>query len=164
MLWLANMVYSIPMLIPLCLWAASFPVLMAAIQEGSAEDAIGALTGGVGIFVMCCISIYALVLSFITPAIHIQFSRFGTFASCFRLSEIFGLVSKNSGNYLTAWLVWLGGSLLIGLILTALTAIVGWIPCIGWIFAILVSGLGSAYIFAFYSHLFGQVGAQVPQA
>jgi hypothetical protein len=162
-LWLANLVYAIPMLIPLCLWMLSFPALMSAAQSGNAEEAISALTGGIGFVVICCVSIYGLILSFITPAIHIQFSHKGSFGSCFQLREIFALVSQNIGNYLTAWLVWLGGSILIGIVISILATVLGLIPCLGWILAMLISGLGSAYILVFYSHLFGQISSQSPQ-
>jgi hypothetical protein len=118
--------------------------------------------GGVLFYGLVCVFVfYAIALSVIYPAILILFSREGTFASCFKLREVFDLISKNAGPFFTAWGLSLVGGFGVGLVIGIFNLIVGWIPCIGWI-ASLVLSLGSGvYIAAVYAHLFGQFGALV---
>jgi hypothetical protein len=47
-------------------------------------------------------------------------------------------------------------SFVVGLV----TAVVGWIPCVGWIITLLLTMLSVAYIGAVTGHLVGQYGAE----
>ena len=51
------------------------------------------------------------------------------------------------------------GGFAIGLIAGLITMVIGWLPCIGWIIAWIVTSVANVWITAFYAHLFGQVGA-----
>ncbi|MES0360195.1 MAG: DUF4013 domain-containing protein, partial [Anaerolineales bacterium] len=88
------------------------------------------------------------------------FARKGTFGSCFEISEIIKIVSEDTSEYLTAWLISIVGAILVGIIIAIATGLLGWIPCIGWIIAWLISAIGSAYMYVIFSHLFGQVSAE----
>ena len=115
--------------------------------------------GGILLFgVFCLLVIYALALSVVFPAIEIIFARQGTFASCFKLREAYDLVRRNAGPLFTAWLVFIGAALVIGFVFGTITALLGWIHCLGWIVSIVLS-LGSAvYILTINAYLFGQFG------
>lgn len=163
-LFAAGLVYASPILILMCL-----PLSMVAFSglisgNSNMEDLARVITdaGGVLFYGLLCVFVfYAIVLSVIYPAILILFSREGTFASCFKLREVFDLISKNASPFFTAWGLSLVGGFGVGLVIGIFNLIVGWIPCIGWI-ASLVLSLGSGvYIAAVYAHLFGQFGALV---
>jgi hypothetical protein len=163
-LFAAGLVYASPILILMCL-----PLSMMAFSglfsiNSNMEDLARVITdaGGVLFYGLLCVFVfYAIALSVIYPAILILFSREGTFASCFKLREVFDLISKNAGPFFTAWGLSLVGGFGVGLVIGIFNLIVGWIPCIGWI-ASLVLSLGSGvYIAAVYAHLFGQFGALV---
>ena len=109
--------------------------------------------------ILCLVVVYGVTLSVVYPAILVVFSHGGTFASCFKFQQVFELVGKNAGPFFTAWIVSFFSSLGIALVIGFLSAFVGWIPCIGWIFSIVVSLGSSIYIMTVYSYLFGQFGA-----
>jgi hypothetical protein len=158
-LFLAGLIYALPAVI---LGSVIFPVLLLPAFSGDAnmQETFTAMAGGSTILVACCVSLYALALSFYMPAVNIHFARIGTFGSCFQLSEIFKLVSQNIGNYLLAWLMTIVFGIVVGLIISVVSAVIGWVPCIGWAIAWLVAGFGGVWSSSIYAHLFGQVGAQ----
>ncbi len=152
----------LPVLLIICLPLGFFAV--SGVLSGSNElqdlSEIIAGVGGVAFFgLLCLFTLYGLILSVVYPAILVIFSREGTFASCFKFQEIFGIIGKNPGPFFTAWLISFLGGIGVGLIIGFVSAVVGWIPCIGWI-ASLVLGLGTTvYVATIYAHLFGQFGA-----
>lgn len=159
---LAGLVYSLPMLLVVCL-PLGFIAIPAMISSGGnmqdVADALAATGGVLFMCLMCLFVVYALALSVLYPAIQVHFARQGTFASCFKLREIFSLVSRNSGPFFTAWLVSIGASLVVSFAAGILGALIGWIPCLGQLVVLVVS-LGAMVIFmAVYAHLFGQFGA-----
>lgn len=161
-LFAAGIIYALPILLIICLPLGFFAV--SGVLSGSNElqdlSEIIAGVGGVAFFgLLCLFTLYGLILSVVYPAILVIFSREGTFASCFKFQEIFGIIGKNPGPFFTAWLISFLGGIGVGLIIGFVSAVVGWIPCIGWI-ASLVLGLGTTvYVATIYAHLFGQFGA-----
>jgi hypothetical protein len=157
----ASLIYASPILIALCL-----PLGLSvgsSLLSGSSNmqdlERIVTETGSVLFFCLLCVFLlYGLVLSIIYPAILIMFSSEGTFASCFKLSEAFGMISKNVAPFFTAWTLSLAASLGVGLIAGFVNLVVGWIPCIGWIVGLVLAMGTGAYGTAVYAHLFGQFG------
>ncbi len=161
-LFAAGLVYALPMLIVICL-PLSFFVVSGILSGSNNLQNIGqavATAGGLLFYcLMCVFLIYALILSVIYPAILVIFSREGTFASCFNFREVIDLVSKNASSFFTAWIINLLGGLGVGLIVGIINAIIGWIPCLGWIVALALGLSSGIYIATIYAHLFGQFGA-----
>jgi hypothetical protein len=158
LIWVAGLIYSLPAIIiaclPLGLWI--IPVT-AESSNTSTADTLAAVFTGVGIIFVCLLILYLLAFSFYFPAAYINFARKGTFGSCFEIGEIIKIVSQNTNKYLTAWLVSIVGAILVGIVLSILGSIMAFIFCIGWIITWVVSALASVYLFAIFSHLFGQV-------
>ena len=161
-LFAAGLVYALPMLIVICLPLGIFTFSSILSDNNDLQNISQVLATVSGLLLsclMCLFLIYALVLSVIYPAILVIFSREGTFASCFRFREVIDLVSKNAGPFFTAWGINLVSGLGIGFVVSIVNALIGWIPCIGWIAGLIV-GLGSGvYIATIYAHLFGQFSA-----
>jgi len=156
----AGLIYTLPLIIiflPIGIMSAG------GIISGNGKlQGIGHIFSGAGSVLLYCflcfIIIYALALSVVYPAILVMFARDGTFASCFKLREVFGIVNKNAGPFFTAWIVSFGGGVVVGLIVGFINLIVGWIPCFGWIVSLATSLASTIYILTAYAFLFGQFG------
>jgi hypothetical protein len=164
MLVLAGLVYALPIFILSCL-PLSVMTIPAIIASGNSDfqDVANAVTGAGGVLfaaMSCLFVVYGLVLSVIFPAIYVNYAKEGTFASCFKLREVFNLIGKNAGTFFTAWGISLVAGLVVGLVAGIVTAVLGWIPCFGWIVSIVITlGVG-VYLAMIYSYLFGQFGRQ----
>ena len=157
-LFVASLIYSIPVLVLSCIPLTLLGGLSAT-QEGNLSDQAAALFTGVGGIFGCLILIYGLFLTFIFPAIFINYARNSTFSALFEFGRIMKIISTELAMYVTAWLVSLLAGIVVGLVVGLFATILGFIPCLGWILAILISAVGSVYTFYIYGHLFGQVGA-----
>lgn len=159
LIWAAGFIYSLPALIIACL-PLGFLTISVLAEDSNLSDTFFLVFTGVGIFLICLIVLYLLVFSFYFPAVYINFARKGTFGSCFEIGEIIKIVSENTSEYLTAWLISIVGAILVGIIIAVAIGLLGWILCIGWIIAWLISAIGSVYMYVIFSHLFGQVSAE----
>jgi len=162
-IWLAGFIYTLPAIIISCLPLGL--LIIPASSEISTEgfyqsDALLSAITGVGLIFLCLLVLYLLAFSFYFPAVLIHFAQKGTFGSCFEIGAIIKIVSKNTSKYLTAWLVSIVGAVVVGIIISFTSIILGFIICIGWLLAWVISALASVYLFAVYAHLFGQVVAE----
>ena len=162
-IWAAGFIYSLPALLIACLPLGL--LIIPASSEISTDtvsqpDVWLSVFTGVGLIFLCLLLLYALALSFYFPAVYINFARKGTFGSCFEIGEIIKIVSQNTGKYLTAWLVSIVGAIVIGIVISIVAAVLSFVICIGWLLTWILSALTTVYLFAIYSHLFGQVVAE----
>src|SRR5512143_1494055 len=126
---IATLIYALPALLLFC------PLIFLPFPRGDfGSDARQAFTGmlvGTTLTFTCLIALYGLLLSFLMPAIYLNFARKGTFSACFEFGEIWRIMSRNLGEYITSWLIVLvigvGASFVIGLV----AAILAIIPCFG---------------------------------
>jgi hypothetical protein len=164
MLVLAGLVYALPIIVLSCL-PLSVMTIPAIIASGNSDfqDVANTITGAGGVLfaaMSCLFVIYGLVLSVIFPAIYVNYAKEGTFASCFQLREIFNIIGKNAAAFFTAWGMSLVAGLVVGVISSIVTGVLGWIPCVGWIIAIVITLGVTVYMMMIYAHLFGQFGKQ----
>jgi len=160
-LFLAGLVYALPMLIVICL-PLSFMIVPAILSNnGKMQDVAQALVGAGSILFLCLLCVflvYALFLSVVYPAILVIFTREGTFASCFKFREVFDLIGKNTSSFFTAWGISFGAGLVIGFVVGIIQAILNIIPCIGQIISLVLTMGIVVYTSSVYAHLFGQFG------
>ena len=163
MLVLAVLVYALPIIVLSCLPLSVFavPAILSGNQDMKGLSDAMAGVGGVLVAGMSCVfAIYGLILSVIFPAIYVLYAREGTFASCFKLREVFDIIGKNAGPFFTAWGISIAAGLVVGLVASIVTGVLGLIPCLGWNVSIMITlGIG-VYLSMIYSHLFGQFGRQ----
>ena len=161
-LFAAGLVYSLPILLVVCLPMGIMGISGALSGNSDLQD-VGEVIAGVGGLLGLCLGglflIYGLFLSIVYPAILVLFAREGTFASCFKFREVIDLISKNAGTFFTAWGISLLTGFGVGLVAGLVSGVVGWIPCVGWIAALVASVGSTIYATAVYAHLFGQFGA-----
>jgi MFS family permease len=159
----AGLIYALPAILVGCMLSGlAFMPLIAISGEGDQGLNQGLALGSTGLLIAisCCIGLYGLAISFVFPAVFINYSRKGTFGACFEFSEIMRLVSANLGEYVTAWVVVIAFGFVVGLVIGVIGMLVGWIPCVGWIILWAISAVAGAYIGAVYAHMFGQVGTE----
>jgi hypothetical protein len=159
MLILARLIYALPVIL-LIIIPGGLGVITALVQQRDVQEVLGMVTGGVGILLLCVLVLYAVVLSIVYPAVQINFARQKTFGACFQLGQIFHFVFGNAGDFFLAWLVYIGGTLAVGLVVSAVTFLLSWIPCIGQVVLVLVAALQGVWIGTLYAFLFGQVGRE----
>lgn len=156
----ARLIYLLPLII---IFMPIIIIAFSGIISGNKNlQDVGKLMAGAGgillVGVICLLVIYAFALSVVFPVIEIIFARKGTFASCFNLREAYDLISRNSGPFFTAWLVYIVSALVIGFAFGIIGALLGWIPCLGWIVSIVLTLGSSIYILTIFAYLFGQFG------
>ena len=148
-IFLAQMVYTLPMLIVVCIASVATGGLGAVAESGGNPDALAALMGTTMFLMMCLMFIYMIALIFISPAVVIQYIlNDDTFGACFRFGEVFGIARDSIADILIVLLVTIGINIVLGL--------VGWIPCIGQIIAF----MAVPYVMAVTGHLYGQIATK----
>jgi len=161
-LFAAGLIYGLPILIVVCLPLGVMGISGMLSGNSNFQD-LGQVIGGIGsalfFCLMCGFLVYGLFLSIIYPAILVLFAREGTFASCFKFRQVIDLISKNSGPFFTAWGVSLLAALGVGFVGGIVGAVLGWIPCLGWIVVMVISLGSTVYATSVYAHLFGQFGS-----
>ncbi len=162
MLFLVNLVYTLPMILLICLPLSILfvsAVLFAMNNSREAASTIAIAGGVVGLGVWCVWVLYSLALSIVFPVIQLVYARQGTFAACFNFREIFSLLGKNAASIFTTWAVYDG--LVIGFSIVAIPFVwlTSWIPCLGSIVGVMVPLAGIVYFLLVFAHLIGQVGA-----
>ncbi len=157
----AGLIYALPMLLLIGIPTA-FLVFAGILSGNQNLEDISRVMAGLGSVVfftlLCVVILYGLALSIIYPAILLMYAREGTFASCFQFRRILDLISKNSGPFLTLWGVSIVAGLVVGMVVSLATALVGWVPCIGWIAGLILSLGSGVYYTSIHAHLVGQFG------
>jgi hypothetical protein len=162
LLWLATIIYGIPVFIFGCISVGLIVGSGVAVDSLEFQDAAGVLFSGIGIVSICMmllILLYSLLVSFYFPAVAINFARKGNFGSCFEFGEIFGIVSTNLGKYITAWLVAIVAFVILNFVVGLVASALWIVICIGWIIAWIFSAIANVWISTVGAHLFGQYGA-----
>jgi hypothetical protein len=159
-LFVVGLIYSLPALLITC------PLFFLPFTRGDfSREGQQALTGmfvGTTLLLTCAVAIYGLLISFLMPAIYLNFARKGTFAACFEFGEIWHIMSKNLGDYIVAWLIIIVVGIGVSFVISIVGAVLAIIPCCGWILAWILFGVTTVWILAVFGHLFGQIGAEPP--
>ncbi len=162
LLTLAHLLYSLPMMVvALATIGLAFLVGVAIAATGS--GVAGILTG-LAVVVLGGVFnwIYGFALSFWSPAIAVQYARWGTFGSCFAFSEMTALIRRNVSNYLTTWGAHFVGRLAMATVLPMVAMFLSFIPIIGSLLTMLAFMAGYLYLALVMAHLLGQLMTEDP--
>jgi hypothetical protein len=152
-LFVINFVLSLPLLVLSCIFSIATGGI--AMLTGSGDDVQGAAAAGMGVLGLafaCVALIYGLLLAYIMPAIFIQYAKTRDMGACLRIGELLNISRLNSGSYIMIFLVIIGLSILLSLIL----GVLGIIPCLGWILALVIGLLLAPYFAVLIGNLCGQ--------
>ena len=155
MLWVATLIYALPLLILIC------PVALVWILPalaGEQEELVGVLAGVSGLVAAglgCLAMLYGILLWLLRPVLRIRYAETGEIGACLRFGEVFRYLFDNLGNILVSqFLVWLAGLVLV--------SVVG-----GLSLGLLVLPI-SFWLAVFSGHLYGQIiqqaGMVAPEA
>ena len=157
----AGFVYALPAIVVFCL-PLSFMIVPAILSGNSDMEGLANAVAGLGtalfICLLCVFVVYALALSVVYPAILVLFAREGTLGSCFKFRDVFGLISRNTTPFFTAWAVNLGVGFGVSFVIGILQTVLNLIPCLGTLAAFVLTLGVVVYTNMVYSHLFGQFG------
>ncbi len=159
-LFIVGLIYSLPALLITC------PLFFLPFTRGDfssqGQQALAGMIAGTSLLLVCAISVYGLLISFLIPAIYLNFARKGTFAACFEFGEIWRIMSKNLGDYIVAWLIIIVVGIAASVVIGIVGGVLAIIPCCGWILAWILFGVTTVWIRAVFGHLLGQIGAEPP--
>ncbi len=151
----ATLIYTLPFLILMAIGFGStigFGGLSDA-NESLASAGLMATWGVVG----CLSLLFGIALLFVTPAITIQYAIKDDFGACFRFGEVFDIIRNHVADILITFVVIMAA----GFGLSLVTGVLSFIPCLGWIAALIMSLVFGPYIMMVTGHLYGQIGAKV---
>ncbi len=157
-LFVVGLIYSLPALA--IVWAAMVPPLMNGALRDVGQHQFFAMFFGTVALSFCAISIYALLISFLMPAVALNFARKGTVAACFEFGEIWHIMFSNLGDYIAAWLIIIVVSIGVAFVIGIAGAVLAIIPCFGWALAWVLFGMSGVYSAAVFGHLFGQIDSR----
>jgi hypothetical protein len=160
MLVVVSLIYMLPALVIGCV-AIGLPSLSGGLRDIGEREWLRMFLGTFTLS-LCAISIYGLLISFLMPAISLNFARKGTFAACFEFGEIWRIMSRNLGDYIVSWLIIIVVSIGVSFVIGIAGTVLAFIPCLGWILAWILFGVSGVYIAAVFGHLFGQIGSEPP--
>jgi hypothetical protein len=159
-LFVVSLIYSLPLLLITC--PAFFVPFTRGDFSREGQQALAGVLAGTTLLLVCAISVYGLLLSFLMPAIFLNFARKGTFSACFEFGEIWRIMSKNLGDYIVAWLIIVVVGIAASFVIGIVGGVLAFIPCCGWILAWILFGVTTVWILSVFAHLFGQIGAEPP--
>lgn len=159
---IARWIYALPVVIIIV-----FPLLFVALPVIFSQDNerlagfLWVIFAFVVIAVISIVMIYSLVLSFISPAIAINYTRNDSFGSFFQIKKIFMTIRKDLTTYSLAWLLGFAAIILASIASFIIGIFVGWVPCLGSILSIVASMIASVWGSLVVFHLYGQVSARL---
>jgi hypothetical protein len=148
----AQFVYTLPFLFLL------FVGFIATVGLGGTDSQILAAGLFTTWLVIGCLGLLLTVaLLFLTPGLAIQYAIKDDFGACFRVREIWDIITGNMADILIVFVV----TLLAGFVLSLVTGVLSIIPCLGWIAAVILSLAFGPYLVMVTGHLYGQIAAKV---
>jgi hypothetical protein len=154
-LFVAQLVHSLPfLLIFFIVFGTS--IGFSGLSEVNEDAAAAGFMASFGL--LGCVSlIYAIIMLFLMPALTIQYARTDELAACFRFSEVIRIAREHMADIFIAFIVTIVATFALSLIF----GVLGVIPCLGWIAAMLLSLAIGPYLLAVTGHLYGQIGSKV---
>lgn len=121
-----------------------FLLFMPSVLSSGMRDGSGAF-GAAGAFGMLIFGLWSILVALVTPAIYMNYALKGTVGAAFEFSTVFGMLTENIGEYITALIAVLVAGFVAG--------IIGLIPLLGFIISVFVM----FYIYLVFAGAFGQI-------
>lgn len=157
---LARLAFALP-IIALIFGAVIFQFVVifvtAALSKGdSSEDGIFVLmpllilVGYIVVFAI--VVLYGLIVGALIPAMTANYVRRGTFAACFNLGELFGIIKRNGNAYIMVWFT----NIIAGIVYLGISTLANSIPCLNLILILPVTAFGIFWTLTASGHALGQ--------
>ncbi len=155
---IAVLIYQLPALLLFAIGVA--PAILAnAIDGGTGSDVAGALGAGTMCLVFMVAVVYAIAVSILVFAALVNYALYEEFAALFAFSEIRARLSSNAG-YFTAWVMYLVIAIVSSIIGGTIGGVLVFIPVLGWIASVFLSGAIGFVGSLMGAHIFGQYAAR----
>jgi hypothetical protein len=105
---------------------------------------------------MLCLMPYMLLIWLLYPLFFIQIARHGSIKSCFALRDMWAMVKAQPANYLLVVGVIFGVYIAISIVMMPIYLVAMFIPCIGFLIMMLITGGMTILVSAVSGHLEGQ--------
>ncbi len=166
-LWVAELVYNIPIWILLCpitvIW---FLPLLSGNDEQTAVI-LASAAGIVSLGLACIVTLYFVLMCLVMPAVIIRYAETGEIGACLHIGEVFRFAFSHIGQILlTQVLLWAAG-LVVGAVVSAVGGALSLIPVCGWATMVPVSLLFLPFnvlVTIFSGHLYGQIAGRAAPA
>ena len=146
----ASLAYTLPFLI------LPFILLLPAVLAGAtgSQELVDAL-GILGFSLSCILTVlWAMALLLVLPILTIDYAQRGDFGALFQAGRILGRVRACLGPVLMALIV----GVLVGMVFSVVSLILGLIPCIGWLMNLAIA----IYPLLVIGHVYGQIARRCP--
>lgn len=163
LLWVALLVYAIPLLIFLCPIALAWLAPVAISENGDLSNVLAGIASLLSLGLGCLTLLYVLLLWVLTPVLRIRYAESGELASCLRFGEVFRFLFDQIGALIIAQIVIWGAGFVVTSVLGTVIGLFVLIPICGWIVATvlaLVMVPAGVWVMLFGAHLYGQIGRQ----
>ncbi len=147
----AQLVYTLPFWLLSCI-AGVATVGMGSLADANEDMAAAGMFATFGL-VGCLTLVFVVALFFLSPAIVIQYVRTNELGSAFRFGEVFAIAKENVGNIVLIALVTFGMAIVLNIVI----GVLGIIPCIGWVAALIIGLAAGPYMTVVTGHLYGQI-------
>lgn len=105
---------------------------------------------------MLCLMPYMLLVWLLYPLFFIQVARHGSIQSCFALRDMWAQIKAQPANYLLIVGIIFGVYMVLSIVVMPIYLVTMFIPCIGFIVMMLLSGVMTILVGAVSGHLEGQ--------
>ena len=156
MVWLIQLIYSLPML--LILMISVVPILLASVASNSGKtDALTGLMAGGTCLVFLVAIVYALALVFWVQGVLVNYAIKGNFAAAFAFGEILAIVKANIRKMAMTLVALLVASFAVGLVAGVLSII----PCIGQLAGLLIGMVAAFYMLLVVAYSCGHIARAI---
>ncbi|MBE2222959.1 MAG: DUF4013 domain-containing protein [Anaerolineae bacterium] len=158
----AMMVYMLPMILIYSVMVMGMVAFAFMTESGAYSSANAGGDEFVGIMIMMmslsmlCIMPYMLLIWLLYPMFFIQVARHGSVKSCFAFRDMWALLRAYPANYLLVIGVIFGLYMILSIVIMPVYLVAMFIPCIGFIVTMLVTGGMTILVGAVSGHLEGQ--------
>ncbi|MCS6848162.1 MAG: DUF4013 domain-containing protein [Anaerolineae bacterium] len=152
-LFVVTFILALPVILLSCIATIASGGLAALSGDSEAmQSAAAAGAGVIALAVGCIAFIYSLLLTYLSPAIYIQYAKTRDIGACLRIGELLNIARVNSGDYLMIFIVLIG----IVIVLSVIVGVLNVIPCLGQILSLVIAFLAAPYIVVLLGNLCGQ--------
>lgn len=156
-LFVIGLIYSIPLWLIGTASGVPLALLGAASDNRQISDGLGALFGVTSCVIAVLGFVYLVALVFWLQGAIVNYAVRGNFGAAFAFSEIWAIVQK----HVSRMILTVAAVVVASLLLSIVSGVLAFIPCCGWIAAILISFVTAFYLLLVMGYTCGYIAKDV---
>ena len=157
MLFVIGLVYSIPLWLIGMISGVPLAIMGASADQNGPSDALGALFAGTSCIIGLIAFVYLILMVFWLQGAIVNYAVKGNFGAAFAFGEIWSIVKANVSKMVLTVAAVVVASVVVGL----LAGVLAFIPCCGWIAAMVISFATSFYILLVMAYTCGFIAKDI---